>query len=177
MSLLAIASTALELGPMAIRGIASLFGGSETAERVAQTVETVGKEFTNKDDRQNAINHVLEQMTPEQQAELLTLNVQMEKELTERKRIAAQDRQVEHHETQTTIRSGDGAQDPLVRRARPFIGVSSAVAGFVYVIAMSVLNALGYGDGADMATAAGLLGLAGTFMGLRHVEKKQGTAS
>lgn len=168
MSLLAIASTALELGPMAIRGIASLFGGNETAERVAQAVETVGKEFTNKSDQQNAINHVLEQMTPEQQAELLTLNVQMEKELTERKRIAAQDRQAEHATTQGTIKNGDNAKDWVVRCTRPLMALISTCAGSYYVIS---------NDSPDLTIAGVLFGLGATYMGLRHREKGKGTAS
>ncbi|MGR5271340.1 hypothetical protein ACPV4S_05880 [Vibrio alginolyticus] len=168
MSLLTIAATALKLGPMAIRGIASMFGGSDTAEKLAQTVEVAGNEFDKFDDRKQAVTHVLEQMTPDQKAELLSLQVQMEKELTERQRIAAQDRQAEHATTQQTIQRGDQAKDWIVRATRPLMALISTCSGSYYVITA---------DNPDLTIASILFALGATYMGLRHREKGQGLAS
>lgn len=173
----AIASLAFKAGPAVIRGISGLFGGSDTATKVADIVEQTDQLLLSPADKQAAIEGELAKFPPEALLELEKLKVEMEKQVTRQQEIAAQDRQAEHHETQTTIRHSDNAKDPFVRRARPFIGVASAVAGFIYIISMAILNAFGKGLGPDLGTAAALLGLAGTFMGLRHVEKKQGTAS
>lgn len=168
MSLLTIAATALELGPMAIRGIASLFGGNETAEVVAKTVEAVGKEFNSKEQKVQAVSHALESMTPEQKTQLLDLQVRMEKELTERQRIAAEDRQAEQNETQTTIREGDKSKDWVVRCTRPLMALISTCSGSYYVI---------HSDTPDLTIASILFGLGATYMGLRHREKDKGFAS
>ncbi|CCN69767.1 hypothetical protein [Vibrio nigripulchritudo] len=165
MSLLTIAATALELGPMAIRGIASLFGGSETAEKVAKTVEAANQEFSKQSDKVSAVNHVLEKMTPQEKAELLSLQVEMEKEVTERQRIAAEDKQAEHRETQTTIRAGDGATDKVVRWSRPLMAMISACSASYYLIVT---------PNPDLTVATLLLGLGATYMGLRHREKGKG---
>lgn len=177
MSLLGIAALALEAGPAVIRGVSSLFGGSETADNVASMVEKADALLMPKEQKAKFIEAELSQLPPEQLVELEKIKLELEKEITRRQEIAAEDRQAEHSETQTTVRHSDNAGDPWVRRARPVMAMTSLAAGVVYVIAMSILNAFGKGVGPDMGTTASLLALAGTFMGLRHVEKNKGIAS
>lgn len=177
MSFSAIAALALKVGPAAIRGISSLFGGSDTAEQVAGIVEQTKNLLIPESDKLRTIESELAKLPPDSIVELERIKVEMERVYNERLQLQLGDRQAEHSETQTTIRHSDNAQDVFVRRARPLIAVSSAFAGFLYVIVMAALQALGKGTGPDMATVAVLLGLAGTFMGLRHAEKKGGIAS
>lgn len=47
------------------------------------------------------------------------------------------DAQAEHEQTQLTIRSGDNAEDKLVRRTRPLQSWASLLAGFGYVFSRS----------------------------------------
>ena len=49
-------------------------------------------------------------------------------------RAELEDRQAEHRETQTTIRSGDNSQDPLVRRTRPLQSWLSLAAALYYAL-------------------------------------------
>ncbi|MGF1775884.1 3TM-type holin [Vibrio nomapromontoriensis] len=178
MSLLAIAGLALKAGPALIRGVSSMFGGNETAEKVAKAVETVeSMTGSSLEQKKAALESELNTLSPDERIALNQLKVELEKEVTKRAEIAAQDRQAEHHETQSTVRHSDDAKDPWVRRARPIMALTSTYATFVYVIAMSVLNALGKGTGPELGVTATLLGLAVTFMGLRWDEKKRGIAS
>ncbi|HHG3545866.1 TPA: hypothetical protein ACPVZ6_002890 [Vibrio parahaemolyticus] len=167
MSLSTIAALALQVGPAAIRGISALLGGNTAADKVADAVEVAHREFTSKDAKQAAVNHVLEALPPEQKIELETLRVQLEKELTERARIAAQDRQAEQHETQETIRKGDTATDKVVRWSRPLMALVSCGSASYYLITT---------PSPDLTVASLLLGLAVTYMGLRHREKDKGLA-
>ncbi|BDR12911.1 hypothetical protein [Vibrio sp. STUT-A11] len=165
MSLSAIAALALQVGPAAIRGISSLFGGNSTVDKVADAVEFAHQEFSTTEAKQASVSYVLESFTPEQQLELETLRVQLEKELTERAKIAAQDRQAEQHETQDTIRKGDTATDKVVRWSRPLMALVSCGSASYYLITT---------ESPDLAVASLLLGLAVTYMGLRHREKDKG---
>lgn len=47
--------------------------------------------------------------------------------------LELKDKQAEHEQTQLTIRSGDNAEDKVVRRTRPLQSWASLVAGFAYV--------------------------------------------
>lgn len=165
MSLSTIAALALQVGPAAIRGISALLGGNTAADKVADAVEVAHREFTTKDAKQAAVNHVLEALPPEKKIELETLRVQLEKELTERAKIAAQDRQADHHETQTTIRSSDTATDKVVRWSRPLMALVSCGSASYYLMTTA---------SPDLTVASLLLGLAVTYMGLRHREKDKG---
>ncbi|MEI8628343.1 hypothetical protein [Vibrio sp. M60_M70] len=165
MSLSTIAALALQVGPAAIRGISALLGGNNAADKVADAVEVAHREFTNVESKQAAVRHVLDALPPEQQKELGTLRIQFEKELTERQRIAAEDRQAEHKTTQNTIQSGDNAQHWVVRVTRPLIALISTCAGSYYVIT---------NDSPDLTVASILFALGATYMGLRHREKDKG---
>jgi len=172
-----LAALALKVGPMAIRGISSLFGGSEAADKVADIVEKTDKLLMPNQDKQALIENELEQLPPEVLVELKALEVELKKEDTRQKEIAAQDRQADHHETQTTVRSSDNADDPWVRRARPVIAIASFLASAIYVVGMALANAFGHGEGPDIATAGSLGSLAAVYMGVRYKEKAQGIAS
>ncbi|MCG9624623.1 hypothetical protein L1D34_07190 [Vibrio mediterranei] len=178
MSLLTIAGLALKAGPAMIRGVASMFGGSDTAEKVAKAVETVDQMTgASPNQKQAVLEGELNKLSPDELIELNHLKVELEREVTKRQEIAAKDRQAEHLETQATVRQSDDAKDPWVRRARPIIAITSAVSGLGYTIAMSVLHALDKGAGPQLEVTFALLGLAATFMGLRWDEKKRGIAS
>lgn len=171
-----VASLAVKLGPTVIRGVSSLFGGSETADKVAGIVEIADK-LTDQSDKENLIMNELGKLPPESLAQLEELKIALEKENTRRLEIAAQDAQAEHEQAQATIRHGDTVSDPVVRRARPRIAFWSFIATAIYVISMSVANAYSHGLGADMAVAGLLMTPCAAYLGLRHREKTAGIAS
>ena len=78
-----LASLALNAGPSLIRGLASLVGGSETADKVANIVQTVSDLGLGKSDSQAMIESRLQQaFTPEQFVELQRLKADLEREET-----------------------------------------------------------------------------------------------
>ena len=80
-----LASLALNAGPSLIRGLASLVGGSETADKVANIVQTVSDLGLGKSDSQAMIESRLQQaFTPEQFVELQRLKADLEREETRR---------------------------------------------------------------------------------------------
>ncbi|XDF79188.1 hypothetical protein AAFX60_018690 [Aliivibrio fischeri] len=171
-----VASLAVKLGPTVIRGVSSLFGGSDTADKVANIVEVADK-LTDQSDKENLIMKELGNLPPESLAQLEELKIALEKENTRRLEIAAQDAQAEHEQAQATIRNGDVSGDPVVRRSRPRIAFWSFIATAIYVISMSVANAYSHGTGPDMAVAGLLMSPCVAYLGLRHREKTVGTAS
>ena len=171
MSLSAIAALALQVGPAAIRGISSLFGGNSTVDKVADAVEVAHQEFSTTEAKQASVSYVLESFTPEQQLELETLRVRLEQELTERAKIAAQDRQAEHRETQLTIRNGDNADDSYVRRTRPKGCIVTLYWGIAYIFVFELLEAFNHGKGADWEFASFFFAPFMTYLGWRTADK------
>ena len=99
-----------------IRGIAGWFGGSETANKVADMVEQVSGIGLTAAQQQASIEDQLGHITdPAVLVELDKLRVEMEKEQTRRLELQLADKQSEQHETQETIRNGDTATDTYVR--------------------------------------------------------------
>lgn len=78
-------------------------------------------------------------------------------------RLQLEDVQKEHHETQETIRSGDNAEDKLVRRTRPLQSWISLIAAIVYVFAAD--------DKVDVTVLGLFLALPWAYAGLRQVGK------
>jgi hypothetical protein len=80
--------------------------------------------------------------------------------------LELKDKQAEHEQTQLTIRAGDTAEDPFVRRTRPGQSWVSLIAALIYV---------GYCTGAEKAIDVTVLGLLLTlpwaYAGLRQVGK------
>lgn len=171
MSLSAIAALALQVGPSVIRGISSLFGGSETADKVAEAVEKVDSVIgMSKDQKEVAITRQLQSLPPEAMVDLKRLEVEMQKEVTRRQELALQDKQAEHHETQTTIRNGDNADDEYVRQTRPKIARQSFWMMCLYVFLFEGLSALGVGDGANIYVALTIGAFAYAYFGLRTMD-------
>ena len=76
-----LAGLALSAGPSLIRGLASLVGGNETADKVANIVQTVSELGLGKSDSQAMIESRLQQaFTPEQFVELQRLKADLERE-------------------------------------------------------------------------------------------------
>lgn len=87
--------------------------------------------------------------------------------------LATKDRQEEHKQTQETIRSGDNAEDPYVRRTRPLMARQSWYAMCGYILVMEVWKALDpatSGPDWEFALIIGSPGLA--YMGFRSVFDK-----
>ncbi|MCB1699707.1 MAG: hypothetical protein KDI14_02555 [Halioglobus sp.] len=84
------------------------------------------------------------------------------KHLEDMTRLQLEDVQREHHETQETIRSGDNAEDKLVRRTRPLQSWLSLLAAIIYVF--TVKNV-------DVTVLGLLLALPWAYAGLRQVGK------
>lgn len=82
---------------------------------------------------------VLQQLQTEPATLLKLRELALQNEASIREHIRAmtelelRDRQAEHEQTQLTIRSGDNAEDKVVRRTRPLQSWASLVAGFAYV--------------------------------------------
>ncbi|ENM4022571.1 hypothetical protein DDN27_003440, partial [Vibrio cholerae] len=71
-----VASLAMEYGPAAIRGISSLFGGSETADKVADAVEKADAMFgATKEQKELAVTRELQNLPPEALIELEKIKV------------------------------------------------------------------------------------------------------
>lgn len=166
-----IASLAVDLGPAAIRGVAHLFGGSDTAEKVASAVEKADSVLgLSKDAKELAVTRELQSLPPEARVELERIKVELEKQVTRRQELVLSDKQAEHHETQTTIRSGDNAQDEMVRHTRPLMARRSFWMMVLYIIGMEGLKAFSYGAGADWTLAMTLGTPAFAYLGLRTVD-------
>lgn len=167
----ALAALAVQQGPAMIRGIASLFGGSETANKVADMVEQVSGVGMTAEQQQAAIERQLGGIySPAQRAELEKLKVELEKEQTRRLELDLADSQAEQVTTQQTIREGDGAKDEYVRHTRPLMARQSWQAGALYIVLFTVLRAFGYGDGPDFEMAMLMLTPAWAYMGLRTLD-------
>lgn len=168
-----VASLAMEYGPAAIRGISSMFGGSEVADKVADAVEKADAVLgASKEKKELMVTRALQALPPEAMVELEKLKVELEKEQTRRIELELTDKQAEHHETQTTIRSGDYAEDEFVRRARPTGCLRGLYAGIFYILLFEALKALGYGDGANWQMASIMISPFLTYLGWRSADKR-----
>lgn len=169
--ILGAAKLAMEVGPAAIRGISSLFGGSETADKVADMVEQVdGALGMTKEQKEMSLINEMQKLPPESLVELERVKAEMQKEVTRRQELSLQDKQKEHEQTQLTIRNGDNATDERVRRTRPDIARSSFWMMCLYVFAFEALSAKGFGDGADIYVALTIGAFAYAYFGLRTVD-------
>ncbi|SIO94807.1 hypothetical protein [Vibrio spartinae] len=166
-----LAALALEAGPAVIRGISSLFGGSDTADKIASAVETVDNTLSlSKQQKQLAITRELQNLPPESRVELERIQLELEKEITRRQELQLQDKQVEHHETQETIRDGDKTEDPYIRKTRPLMARQSLWAVILYCFVMEFLKAKGIGTGVDPWVASILSSPAWAYLGLRTLD-------
>ncbi|UTV30180.1 hypothetical protein [Photobacterium atrarenae] len=179
LTIVGLASTLLKAGPTLIKTVGGLFGeeSSQTAIKVADTVEQVTGAFQSSESRQAKVEQLLSALPPEELTRLEKIQVELAQIDAEREA-----RQLEHVEKifdtgQQTIRQGDASANPKVAECRPNIAYISAVASAVYVIGMSLAGAFGHGPGPDFAVAGFLISPAGAYMGLRHREKGQGTAT
>lgn len=167
----ALAALAVQQGPALIRGIAGMFGGSETADKVADMVEQVSGLGLTAAQQQASIEEQLGRITdPAALLELQKLRNEMEKEQTRRQELELQDRQTEQHETQETIRSGDAATDTYVRNTRPLMARQSWYVTALYVLAFEGLAVAGFGTGADLSMVAMLSTPAWAYLGLRTLD-------
>lgn len=82
--------------------------------------------------------------------------------IKEMQELKLKDAAARHHETQETVRAGDKAEDPFVRRTRPAMAWASLCAGLVYVFVMS---------SPDLYILGALLTLPWAYAGLRQVGK------
>ncbi|EKB28334.1 hypothetical protein [Aeromonas dhakensis] len=167
----ALAALAVQQGPALIRGVAGLFGGNDTANKVADMVEQVSGIGLTAAQQQASIEEQLGRITdPVVLLELDKLRAEMEKEQTRRQELQLADSQAEQATTQQTIREGDGAKDEYVRHTRPLMARQSWQMSAIYVVLFSVLKAFGYGDGPDFDMVLLLLTPAWAYLGLRTLD-------
>lgn len=167
----ALAALAVQQGPALIRGISSFFGGSDTANKVADIVEQVSGIGLTAAQQEASVADQLGRITdPTVLVELQKLKLELEKEQTRRQELALQDQQAEHRETQETIRTGDGASDEYVRHTRPLMARQSWQVSALYVVLFSILKGFGYGDGPDFDMVLLLLTPAWAYLGLRTLD-------
>lgn len=171
MSFSTLAALALKVGPMAIRGITSLFGGNNTANKVADIVEQADQMLMPTEQKLTLIETELIRLPPEIQVELKQLQSELEKEHNRRIELEFEDLQKAHQETQQTIRQGDRASDAYVRRTRPKMARQSWYATVLYVIGFEAAQAMNHGTGADLDLAMVLSAPAWAYLGLRTMDK------
>ncbi|MCG6233093.1 hypothetical protein [Vibrio furnissii] len=167
-----LASLALEYGPTAIRGISSMFGGSETADKVADAVEKADAMFgATKEQKTLSITRDLQSLPPESFVELQRINAELEKEKTRRQELTLADNQAEHHETQETIRAGDKAEDPYIRKTRPLMARQSFWGMIAYIFIFEAIKAyVPTANGADPWMALTIGTPAFAYLGLRTID-------
>ncbi|WP_240222871.1 hypothetical protein [Rheinheimera hassiensis] len=169
--ILGAAKLAMEVGPAAIRGISAMFGGSETAEKVAGMVEQVDSVLgMSSAQKEMALTREMQKLPPESLVELERIKAEMEKEITRRQELTLNDKQAEHHETQETIRAGDKAEDPYIRTTRPYMARKSMWATFAYCFLIEGLKAFGFGSGFEPYIAVFLSAPAWGYLGLRTLD-------
>ncbi|AAN55701.1 hypothetical protein HRJ35_14935 [Shewanella oneidensis MR-1] len=169
--IMAVAQMAMQVGPAAIRGISSLFGGSETAEKIAGMVEQVDDVIgLSSEQKEIALTRKMQTLSPESMVELERIKVEMEKEITRRQELTLNDKQAEQLQTQETIRGGDKAENPYIRITRPLMARQSMWAVMLYCFLMEALHAFGYGVGVDVSVAALLSSPAWAYLGLRTLD-------
>ncbi|WP_243032996.1 hypothetical protein [Vibrio cincinnatiensis] len=170
--ILGAAKLAMDVGPSAIRGISSLFGGSETADKVASVVETIDNSLgLNKEQKEMAVARELQKLPPESLVELERIKVEMEKEVTRRQELALHDKQAEHHETQETIRNGDKAEDPYIRKTRPLMARQSFWGMLLYIFIFEGIKSFNPSAGGADAWMALTIGTpAFAYLGLRTLD-------
>lgn len=89
-------------------------------------------------------------------------------------RLKIEDAQLEHSETQKTIRAGDQSSDEKIRLVRPNMAKQSWLATIAYCIGCFAVQAI---DGRvifDVVIAATLFAPAGAYIGLRSYDKSKG---
>lgn len=167
----ALAALAVQQGPALIRGISAMFGGSDTANKVADMVEQVSGLGQTAAQQQASIEEQLNRITdPAVLVELQKLKNEMEKEQTRRLELQLADQQSEQATTQQTIREGDTNHDEYVRHTRPLMARQSWQAGALYIVLFTVLSAFGKGSGPDVEMAMLMLTPAWAYMGLRTLD-------
>lgn len=117
--------------------------------------ELLGSEHASEDQIASAVSSA----TPEQLNELTRINNEFK---LEKLRIEKQDQQVEHHETQETIRNGDNSDSTFVRITRPGQAWVSLIAAIIYVFVK---------DAPDPYILGILLTLPFAYAGLRQAGK------
>lgn len=166
-----VATLAMEYGPAAIRGISSMFGGSDTAEKVAEAVEAADAMFgASKEQKELAVTRSLQNLSPEALVELEKIKNELEKQKTRQMELQLSDRAVEHNQTQTTIREGDQADDEYVRQTRPKMARQSFIMMVTYILLFEALKAFDHGAGADAYLALTIGAPAGAYLGLRTLD-------
>lgn len=169
-----VAGLAMEHGPAVLRGIGSMFGGktAEVTEDLARSVEYVDGAVNGQAARQQKLEQMVAGMPPEALVELEQIKLALEQEQTRRQELAYQDRQTGHHETQTTIREGDRAEDDYVRHTRPWGCRITLYAGIVYILVMELASAFEHGTGASWEFATIFFSPFMTYLGWRTMDKR-----
>ncbi|MGI2929487.1 hypothetical protein [Vibrio fluvialis] len=172
MSLSAIAALALQVGPSAIRGVSSLFGGNDTANKIAEAVENVDAVLgLSTAQKEVALTRQLQNLSPESLVDLERIKAEMEKEITRRQELMLADKQAEHHETQETIRAGDKAEDPYIRKTRPLMARQAFWGMIAYIFIFEAIKAyVPTASGADPWMALTIGTPAFAYLGLRTID-------
>lgn len=90
-------------------------------------------------------------------------------------RLQLEDAQHQHEQQQSTIRTGDTAEDPYVRHTRPMMARQSWYATMAYVIGFEALKALEvFSVGASAELTMLLIAPAGAYIGFRTLDKCKG---
>lgn len=146
--------------------IGSLLTGNVPAAMAAGISLVSGA--TGLDDPQKALMEL--QGNPESMIKLKELYYKNEdsirEHIRETKKLELEDKQHEHAETQKTVRSGDNAEDKIVRRTRPLQSWLSLVAAIFYVFISVYKETV-----IDITVLGLLLTLPWTYAGLRQIGK------
>lgn len=89
-------------------------------------------------------------------------------------RLKIEDAQLEHSETQKTIRAGDQSSDEKIRLVRPAMAKQSWLATIAYCIGCFAVQAINERIIFDILIAATLSAPAWAYLGLRTIDKARG---
>jgi hypothetical protein len=161
--------------PAALRALAGLLPGKggEVAGKLATVAEAT--QPLGEGARRQVIEHTIEEMTPDERRELLTLEVELKRIEREARGDELNAETARHAQAQETIRTEIREGSPFARDSRPWIARWSFVAGGAYGCGAELiakLAALGGAavSGADPAILAALFGPCVWYMTARTID-------
>lgn len=163
--LIALAAKLLPLASV-VPEVMRAFGSDKSAD-AAEAIVDAAKRVTGLPDADAAVDRIL--TNPALQLEYQRM---LSTERLRFREMELADQQHAHEQQQTTIRTGDTADDEYVRHTRPLMARQSWYAVALYVIGFEGAKALGHASiGASMELAMVLLAPAAAYLGFRTGDK------
>ena len=130
----ALAGLALEYGPSIVRTIGGMMGGKakEGADKVAKVAEAV--KGMDAGLAKKKIVEEVERMDPETLKAMQGFQVEMERIKGERHKATLEADTAQHKQFHETVQTESKSEDPLVRRTRPMLAITSYLSTAWYIM-------------------------------------------